>query len=1219
MHPPRASRAGANRAASRRRSRARYRPDALIFSSVLEARRLLDGSAPTATILNASATMEGLSPQSGRTLPGVPLNLRIGVNDPDSGNSGAEFTFNIDWGDGSPIEVVNSAVFNPPTPSTWFAHAYAQVGSYAVRVTVADPEANVSQTVSTTALVSDVILIANSSVGSVVFAAGTPGDDSFVIDAHSPTTLRVTRNGEVLGFSDGYVEIHAGGGDDTILVDANVRPFSSSITFDGGEGADRSTFNMRELNNEFRVYLRDTGSSGTDEVVFNGTDGPESFGFYGQYILGLGGGVDYLVVLDGGVEGDIVESLTFDSRGGNDTLFGGYSLGHTYTLLGGEGDDLIYAGLVSESVFIDGGEGSDVLGVEFGGDGVATVTDMGVIGVDRLEIYGDASSEILAISATQATWAAGQIAYDPSVESIAVVLEYGGDDSVAVVATSIPLAIDAGEGSDNVTIQLGSLAGAVTIVDSGLEGNDSLIAVGTSGPDYIDKRGSRITLDDPATETIDYAGIEQVTIQGGSGNDTIIDPGADTTILGGEGDDTIVITATSTGTISIDGGDGSDILRVILGSLEGAVLVGDTGATGTDSLVVEGTATGGAVTVESGRITSGSEVVQYAPTLTSLTVAPGAGDSSVTIASVGAAGVTIDAGSGATDVTVRLGGLAGPVVVAGSATSGVVSVAVLGAPGDNVIAVSGKEITSGSESVVLDTPLAGLSVAGASGTTEITVTALTVAVDALDLIGGDSANSFTLVDMGDAPVGAIAVQGGPDPNANVVQVVGSPPPVVTYQNFPPAIAGIPDAVVIEGSRLALSGSFADPDAGDSWTATVDYGDGAGAVPLVLAADKTFGLDHLYATRGDFVTTVTISDLGGGVTRRSFPVTVRNAAPVASALGPTSGVRGQTRHFLLAGSDVSPADSAAGFTYIVDWGDGAAGRTIAATAGNGDGVAVDHVFTEAGTYTLQVTAIDRDGAASAALSFTINIAVAELQADPLDPSRTVLVVGGTTADDDLKIKPGQAEGEVYVVIREEEHKLFYRRTFDPTIHRIVVYGQAGDDDIVVKSGVNITSWLFGDAGNDRLKGGRGNDVLMGGDGDDLLSGNGGLDILIGGQGSDKIVGSGGDDLLISGAIAFEVQDLALAAIQAEWTSARTYAQRVANLRGTGTGSRANGQVFLTTEGGRPAVIDDGSRDVLTGDTGRDWFFFNIDGEEAEKDVATDLSAVEFRDDLDFIDG
>src|SRR5207244_6214662 len=114
----------------------------------------------------------------------------------------------------------------------------------------------------------------------------------------------------------------------------------------------------------------------------------------------------------------------------------------------------------------------------------------------------------------------------------------------------------------------------------------------------------------------------------------------------------------------------------------------------------------------------------------------------------------------------------------------------------------------------------------------------------------------------------------------------------------------------------------------------------------------------------------------------------------------------------------------------------------------------------------------------------------------------------------------------------------------TSRPLVVYGQAGNDDVQVDGGIPNAAWLFGDGGNDRLKGGAGDDVLLGGDGDDLLVGGNGRDLMIGGRGADRLVGNAGDDILIAGWTAFDADQVALHGVQAEWMSARDYATRVA---------------------------------------------------------------------------
>ena len=57
--------------------------------------------------------------------------------------------------------------------------------------------------------------------------------------------------------------------------------------------------------------------------------------------------------------------------------------------------------------------------------------------------------------------------------------------------------------------------------------------------------------------------------------------------------------------------------------------------------------------------------------------------------------------------------------------------------------------------------------------------------------------------------------------------------------------------------FTVSGSFVDPGA-DTWTATVDYGDGSGPQPLELDGN-TFTLSHVYATAGWYGIWITIQD------------------------------------------------------------------------------------------------------------------------------------------------------------------------------------------------------------------------------------------------------------------------------------------------------------------------------------------------------------------------
>ena len=78
--------------------------------------------------------------------------------------------------------------------------------------------------------------------------------------------------------------------------------------------------------------------------------------------------------------------------------------------------------------------------------------------------------------------------------------------------------------------------------------------------------------------------------------------------------------------------------------------------------------------------------------------------------------------------------------------------------------------------------------------------------------------------------------------------VGGDTLTVTVTNVAPVVAASLTADVLAvGETRSGSGTFVDPGA-DGATATVDYGDGAGAVPLTLAG-PAFGLTRVYSSPG----------------------------------------------------------------------------------------------------------------------------------------------------------------------------------------------------------------------------------------------------------------------------------------------------------------------------------------------------------------------------------
>lgn len=82
----------------------------------------------------------------------------------------------------------------------------------------------------------------------------------------------------------------------------------------------------------------------------------------------------------------------------------------------------------------------------------------------------------------------------------------------------------------------------------------------------------------------------------------------------------------------------------------------------------------------------------------------------------------------------------------------------------------------------------------------------------------------------------------------------------TIADVAPSVNPIAGATILRGETYSGMAAFTDPGA-DLWTATVDYGDGAGAQPLALPGNS-FVLSHVYAVAGSFTLTVRVTDDGG---------------------------------------------------------------------------------------------------------------------------------------------------------------------------------------------------------------------------------------------------------------------------------------------------------------------------------------------------------------------
>ena len=82
-----------------------------------------------------------------------------------------------------------------------------------------------------------------------------------------------------------------------------------------------------------------------------------------------------------------------------------------------------------------------------------------------------------------------------------------------------------------------------------------------------------------------------------------------------------------------------------------------------------------------------------------------------------------------------------------------------------------------------------------------------------------------------------------------------------------------DVALVAGDEWTLTGQVVDPDPGDAWTATADYGDGVAELPV--DGSGGFTLQHVFADPGTFTVTVTVADLAGASATDSLTVEVQS--------------------------------------------------------------------------------------------------------------------------------------------------------------------------------------------------------------------------------------------------------------------------------------------------------------------------------------------------------
>jgi Ca2+-binding RTX toxin-like protein len=220
------------------------------------------------------------------SVPGLPVTFTLGATDPSPVDQAAGFTFNINWGDGTPDQTVTGL------SGTTVMHTFTGTASDTVTVTAMDKDGGVSQPVSTSVTLKTAALVPDFlNPGKMLLAVGgTDGPDNFNLVPGGHGGIKVLMGGKSVGTFAGAsrIAVFGLGGDDNIHLAGSIR---TPAWLDGGDGNDRLQ-----------------GGKGNDVLI--------------------GGAGDD--VLNGGQ--------------GNDILIGGTGSDH---IIGGPGDDLMIAGTTS--------------------------------------------------------------------------------------------------------------------------------------------------------------------------------------------------------------------------------------------------------------------------------------------------------------------------------------------------------------------------------------------------------------------------------------------------------------------------------------------------------------------------------------------------------------------------------------------------------------------------------------------------------------------------------------------------------------------------------------------------------------------------------------------------------------------------------------------------------------------------------------------------------
>ncbi len=397
-------------------------------------------------------------------------------------------------------------------------------------------------------------IVGGAGIGDVILVEGTPGDDDIDVTLNAALDLVVTVNGLTTIYANATADLEgisivSGAGEDVVTVDVNNGAIPLPIDYDGGTNSDALevtgtaaaidtvVYSVGPAVDEGQVrYLDAAGDTvmsidfrnlepfdddvAAANLVVNATNADNAI----NYSQGLGGGIFVgdtgLISIDGFevIQFNNKTNLTINGGAGDDTIH----LNNPVAPAGLTGNVSVDGGdpTASDTVIVNGTTAADNIAVDQISIDGATVTGAQAVPVvitttENLVINGQGGVDSLTVTTPSG---AEQIEYTPGTlpDSGSIVLQDLSAGPERLLGISFQ--------------DLGQIGSSVTFADVDGTPVDDLFVVGTVHNDLFDVTNAGVvTITDISgvgiTPSINTPGVDQLTLQGLSGDDTFEIPG----------------------------------------------------------------------------------------------------------------------------------------------------------------------------------------------------------------------------------------------------------------------------------------------------------------------------------------------------------------------------------------------------------------------------------------------------------------------------------------------------------------------------------------------------------------------------------------------------------------------------------------------------------------------------------------------------------------------